>query len=168
MFLAPSVLAQTDPLAAWHGEWKGTCALIPAYRGTDRFEASLRVQPMALAGRYGWRLIYEASPAMQRSVRDYMLEAVDAARGHYVLDERNGLKLDSFLSGRAIYTHFAIGRSTLPVTYVLLSDTEMMIDLPSFETKPARRTCLTSDPYTCVDSYRLQSAQRCSLHKTNP
>lgn len=166
--LAPAVLAsaQTDPLAAWQGEWRGTCEIAPPYRGVERFAASLRVRPLGLAGRFTWRLIYDAAGTIPRSERNYELRAADAAKGHYELDEKNGLILDAYLSGAAIHMHFSIGGGFVPALYLLLSDREMLVDMPGFETKAVRRTCATGAADTCVETYRLTGTQRCRLQKS--
>lgn len=157
--------AAADPLAEWAGFWQGHCTLSPAYQGVSRLEASLTVEPGA-SGRYAWRLVYEANGPMARSVRNYELVPVDAARGHYVLDEKNGLLLDAFLAARALHFYFAIGGTRIPALYVmqdvLLTGREIVASLPAFAQSPVRNSCAGSQ---CADSYRLNATQICRLQR---
>lgn len=162
---AAGAQAQTDPLASWAGTWQGACELSPPYAGAASFDASLNIVP-TLGGRYDWQIIYEASGSLPRSVRNYEMVPVDALIGHFVLDEKNGLLLDSFIAGRAVRTYIAIGGNRIPGLYLLLSEREMLIDLPLFAQAPIRNTCLNGNPSQCTDSYRLNRSQTCRLVRT--
>jgi len=162
--VAAGAAAETDPLAPWAGTWRGRCELIPPYQGSSGLETLLTIAPGA-DGSYTWRLVYEASGSVPRQVRDYELVPVDAVKGHYVLDEKNGLKLDTFVVGRAIYSYFMISGNRIPSHDELLSEDEMLMSLPMFEEAPVRNTCLTGKPSVCTDSFRLKTAQSCRLRR---
>jgi len=153
--------ASADPLAEWAGQWQGSCTIAPAYRGVSSISATLTIAP-AGNGRYAWRTVYEENAAMQRVVKDYELVAVDAAKGRYVLDEKNGLKLDAYLAARALHVYFRIGGSRIPTIYVLqnvlISSREIVAALPAFDQAPAGKTCAGEQ---CAESYRLTAAQIC-------
>ena len=157
--------AQTDPLAAWAGLWQGSCELAPPYLGASEFAASLKVEA-AMGGVYTWQLTYEASGQMPRAVRHYEMVPVDAPKGHFALDEKNGLMLDTFVAGRAIHTFFTVSGLRIPGLYLLISDDELLLSLPSFEQMPARNTCMTGNATLCTESYRLKLAQSCRLRRT--
>jgi hypothetical protein len=160
---AADAAAETDPLAAWAGTWRGRCEIISSNQSVG-FDASLTIAPLA-DGAYTWRLVYEASKVTPREVRDYEMVPVDAAKGHYELDEKNGLRLDTFVAGRAMYTYFMISGHRILGHDELLSEDEMLMNLPAFDGSPVRQTCLTGNEARCVDSFQLKSAQNCRLRR---
>lgn len=149
----------------WLGQWKGVCKLTPPYNGVSRFNVSLKISRSEKADRFQWLWIYEAATNFQEEVRDYEMVAVDASKGYYVVDEHNGLLLDSFLDGNFLYSPFRINGKLITATYILSGKNEMLMDMPSFDATPMRKTCVTGYPNLCAESFRLRMSQRCTLKK---
>jgi len=152
--------AGAAPPEDWIGHWTGTCRLAPPHEGLESFPASLTVAPGSTAGALRWRLSYETG---QRDVRDYELVPVDAAKGHYAIDEKNGLLLDAVLSDGVLYAPFAIADRMIVATYFVGPDGAMIANMPAFAREPARTTCLTGAPETCAASFMLVQTQHCRL-----
>ena len=148
--------------ADWIGTWKGQCKLTPAYNGVEAFAASLTISAGSADGSLRWKLIYETP---SREVRDYELVPVDAAAGHYVIDEKNGLLLDSYVADGVLYAPFAINGMLIMATYSVGTDGVMTANMPSFGTEPVRTTCLGGQPESCAQSFALNRAQHCRLSK---
>ena len=159
--------ARAEGLTAWQGFWKGPCRLDPPYRGIRDFRGSLRVRGLGPGGRrYSWVLVYDYGAARPKETRTYEIVAKDASRGHWVIDEKNGLKLDTFLLGNRLYSPFTINRLLITATYER-TGTAIRIELPTYSAKPIRRTCLTGNANLCASSHALYRMQTCVFRKAN-
>lgn len=154
-----------DGFDTWVGAWKGSCQLNPEFNGTKEFGASLTIKKNSKKDRFQWKLIYEGSGSLPRQVRNYEMVPVDKAKGHYYVDEKNGLLLDSFLDGKFLYSPFVINGNLIHATYILISDKQMILDMPMFDATPIRTTCLTGNANLCANSFGLKSSQRCTLSR---
>jgi len=138
-----------------------------ATRGTADLVASLGIPVTYVTkladdgSRYSWVVTYgPKSDAEQR--RAYEIAAVDAAHGHYVIDEKNGLKIDAWLVANQIFAPFEIEGSLIAAKYIRMNG-GIVMELPSFATDKRRRTCLESNRNTCAHSYRMTGVQLCFL-----
>lgn len=153
-------------LTDWQGLWAGTCRSIRPGGPAQEFKTSLNIRPISADGRrYSWTLTYGAVGGRERQVRSYEIVAVDPARGHYLIDEKNGLKLDAYMVANQIFMPFAIGRVLITAKYVRMNGGVVM-ELPSFPVQPSRQTCLRSNPETCARSFALSSLQLCFLRRS--
>ena len=165
--LALSVLMASSAVAAgpadWAGTWSGECVLTPAHDGIERFPASLTIGKTDDPARLRWMLIYGTG---RRDVRNYELVTVDAAAGRYVVDEKNGLKLEAGFADGVLYAPFTIGQALIVASYRLSADGVLHADMPSFSNTPSGEpTCLEAYPETCAQSFSLQGTQHCALKK---
>ena len=80
---------------------------------------TLEVAPIKTSERLSWKIIYDG--AQGRSERPYQLEAVDAAKGQFIIDEQNGIRLDAVLIDKCLSSHFVVGGQRLWSTYRLQS-----------------------------------------------
>src|SRR5262245_28004945 len=122
--------ASIEDLKPFHGSWRGTCAITPEHEGVSSFGAELIVEPGKRDDRLSWTIVYHLRGTETRA---YELIAVDAAKGHYVVDEKNGLMLDAYFAGGVLYSTFAIGEGVIAASYQVLSDGSMLMSLPQFE-----------------------------------
>ena len=165
--LALAALLSAGPALAigpqgWAGTWAGDCVLTPPQGGIERFSASLTIGPTGDPDRLRWMLVYETG---RRDVRQYELVTVDAAAGRYVVDEKNGLKLEAGFADGVLYAPFTIGQALIVASYRVGADGMMHADMPSFSKEASAPTCLEASPETCTRSFALQSAQHCTLKK---
>jgi len=154
--------ARADALSAWAGRWEGECRVTVAQGKLSSVATSLEIRKAAGdGGRYSWIVTYgPGSEAEQR--RAYEIVAVDAAQGHYVIDEKNGLKIDAWLVANQIFTPFEIGGTVIAAKYIRMNN-GIVMEMPSFEAANRRKTCLTSKPGTCAHAYRMTGMQLCFL-----
>jgi len=164
--LALSVLMASSAVAAgpadWAGTWSGECVLAPAHDGIERFPASLTIGKTDDPARLRWMLVYETG---RRDVRNYELVTVDAAAGRYVVDKKNGLKLEAGFADGVLYAPFTIGQALIVASYRIGADGAMRADMPSFANVPSSTTCLEANADTCAASFPLQGTQHCTLKK---
>lgn len=150
----------------WQGLWSGTCRSIRPGAAVQQFNTSLQIRPLtADRSRYSWILTYGSVGGRPGQVRSYEIVAVDAAKGHYLIDEKNGLKLDAHKVANQIFLPFTFGRVLITAKYIRMNQ-GIVMELPSFPVQPIRRTCLQSDPATCAQSFRLTSLQLCFLRRS--
>ena len=142
--LATSVQAFADtvnsPLAAWAGRWKGPCeSRLPAAVPTIgiRFYLDRTVEAIPGSNRYKWKSDFQI-PDRTNALKDYEIYPVDSQRGHFRLDEKNTIEIDTFLSHDSLYTHFQVGDVTIVSTDRLESEGKVMVaELLSFTSQGA-------------------------------
>lgn len=143
----------------WQGEWLGPCRALSA-GGQEKFapfEMGLRIQPQA-PDLWQWRISYRGESLNQ--VRDYTLQTVDAAQGHYLIDENNGILLDHFVITPDLFVEqFSIGQSTIVGRHHLQGQS-LKVELSTFGRQPLRETAAGEHQ---VQSYPLLTHQTCTL-----
>ena len=159
-----SICATSEPLGLWSGHWVGACKLNPAYMGVTEFNASLRVGESDLDG-IQWQLIYEANGNFPEQIRNYTLRHSGQSPTHYLLDENNGIVLDTFVGEMSIYSHFAINGNLVTTSYLLTDKDTMVLDMPMFHLQPIGSSCLRGNPNLCAESFGLKQTQRCKLQR---
>lgn len=104
----------------WLGDWEGRVAAhFPGGRSND-FAMRLEIHPTDSADRFTWRIIY--GEGEQRQVRDYELVVVDAAKGHYRVDEKNSIVIDCYFIADALHCQFRVEDAQITTTYARHGD----------------------------------------------
>jgi hypothetical protein len=115
----------------------------------------LNVLP-ADSGRYTWQIIYGDD---EKDNRPYLLVPVDTAKGHWVVDERNSILLDSYWIGNRFVGAFTVQNSTIVDQYWIEPD-GLHVEFITYAAKPLKATGGTSNDVPPVDSYQVKSVQR--------
>jgi hypothetical protein len=146
------------------GNWKGTLSWYKkGAKEPQTVNMELRVQPVKdSAGQYTWNLIY-GSPSKDN--RPYLLKPVDTAKGHWAIDELNGIVIDQFWIGNKFFGAFAVGGSTIVNNYWLEGD-KLMAEFVSYPTKAFTVTGKGTEEIPLVDSYEIRSYQKAVLMQT--
>jgi hypothetical protein len=155
------VAAAAADFKAFEGRWSGPCKLKPAFNGTDGFPMTLEVTASSTGAR--WKTVNIAAGNLPEQIRDYELKAVDAVSGHYVMDEKNGLLLDTFLSEKSLRSNFLINGLLVTSTVEARKDGSLLFTVPM--QRMVRQTCLTGNPQICATSLAPQSEQTCVLKR---
>ena len=153
--------------ASWEGHWKGTIGWEQAGRKDIRnFDMQLIIKPVKdSAMHYTWNLIY-GKPSEDN--RPYLLKPVDTAKGHWVIDEINGIVLDQYLIGNNFTGVFSIEKSTIVNTFTLAGD-ELLVEFISYNNATPSRTGKGNEDSPFVDSYKVISYQKGRLKRiSNP
>lgn len=145
------------------GKWKGTLEWI---RGGNPQAQTVNMELFILpskdtAGQYSWHLIYGS--ATQDS-RPYILKPVDTAKGHWVIDEVNGIVLDQFWIGKRFIGSFTVGNSTIVNTYYFEND-NLIVEFIAYAAQPVAKTGKGTEDSPFVNSYAIKSFQRAVLKK---
>lgn len=100
----------------WHGVWQGSLTLRPPLKNfpaTSPME--LRIAPKE-KNRWSWTIAYSGQPE-----RGYELVALPESPGAFVMDEKNGILLDTFLEENELLSAFEVDGRLLLTRYTLLS-----------------------------------------------
>jgi hypothetical protein len=142
------------------GKWKGKLTWVVPGKPSQTFTMRLYILP-ADSGRYTWQIIYGDD---EKDNRPYILQAVDTAKGHWVVDEKNSIILDSYWIGNRFTGAFSVQNSTIVDQYWLEAD-GLHVEFITYATKPIATTGGTSADIPPVDSYQIKSVQRGVLKK---
>jgi hypothetical protein len=146
----------------WVGNWKGK---MQWYQGTNpprEFDMQLRIHPVAdSVNMYTWQIIYGKE---EKDNRPYYLKAVDTAKGHWVVDEVNGIVLDQYFLGNKFCGAFTVMGNTIVNNYWMEKD-QLMVEFISYPAKPVATTGKGTEEIPNVDSYRIGSYQKGALKR---
>jgi hypothetical protein len=144
------------------GHWKGQLQWMMPRRNPQLFTMQLIIQPTANAGEYTWQIIYGDSATTDN--RPYLLKPIDSAAGHWVVDEQNGIVLDSYVFGQTMLGAFTVQANTITDKYRVQGDS-MLVEFTSIRLQQKNSTGKGTDASPTVDSYRIASFQSGVLQK---
>jgi hypothetical protein len=122
----------------------------------------LLIQPSKdSAGQYRWNLIYGAAGADDRP---YILKPIDSAKGHWVIDEVNGIVLDQYWVANKLCGVFTVQNTTIVNSY-WIENGKLFVEFISYSGKPIATTGKGDKAVPFVDSYNIKSYQRAVLEK---
>jgi len=153
---APKPTLPTD----WDGEWKGKLQIMPLNGEKHETVMELHIAPMKVGKGYSWKIIYGEGKKQQ--ARNYELIPQEKAN-HFVIDEKNGLLIDSFLVGSTMHSQFQVADSLIPVRYELKGEI-LTFSLASYATKDARTTKLAKGEFDAI-AFKLEAVQVAELRK---
>lgn len=148
--------------SSWLGSWKGPSEVIRGGRVAMKFPMELHIEPMEGDGRFAWRIVY--GEGERRQVRPYEIETVDAAKGHFRIDEKNSIVLDSYFENENLRSRFWVADNVIEATYARDGDT-MIVTMTTFGAKPVTMTG-GEGRVPPVASYGLRSVQRAVLKRS--
>ncbi len=96
----------------------------------------LRIHPADSTGFFTWQIVYGSAAEDNRS---YLLKPKDEVKGHWVIDELNGIVLDQFWLADKFCGAFTVIGSTIINNYQLAND-RLPVEFYSIGTKPIGNT----------------------------
>jgi hypothetical protein len=151
--------ADTLP-SSWFGTWRGPCTtqIVGAAGPGTPFELELDIRPREEPDAVSWTMTYRGTG--RQDVRPYVLRTVDAARGHFAVDEGRGVLLDTFLAGNVLMSHFQYRGTVLTSREELLGD-RITVEFMSHDSAILRAIDVGDGQQ--ITTNRAQSLQRCQL-----
>ena len=73
----------------------------------------LNIQPIKGSHNYTWNIVYGADG---KDSRPYELLTIDSAKGHYIVDEKDSIRLDAYLIGGKLFSQFEVEGTMLLTT----------------------------------------------------
>jgi len=144
----------------WVGNWKGELLW---YKGTakepQKVNMELRIHPTDSLNKYSWQIIYGSE---SKDNRPYSLIARDTAKGHWIINENNGILLDQFWIAGKFCGAFTVGSSTIVNNY-WMENGKLMAEFYSISGKPIATTGKGTEDSPLVDSYKVATYQRAAL-----
>ncbi len=144
----------------WYGRWTGTLKITPAKGKPQEAAMELLIEPIKGKKAYRWRIIY--GDPKTKPARNYELIPQEKAN-HFVIDENNGLLIDSWLIGNTMHSQFQVADSMIPVRYERKGDT-IVFSLAVYTTKDARTTKLGKGEME-AKAFKLESVHVAELHR---
>jgi hypothetical protein len=143
------------------GNWKGTMEWRMAGKPSQQFSMQLKIQPTDSIGQYTWQIIYGDD---NKDNRPYILKPVDTAKGHWVVDENDGILLDSYVHGNAMHGAFTVSGNTIVDNYVV-ENGKMHVEFFSIKMNDKKQSGKGTEETPFVDNYRVASYQTGVLTK---
>lgn len=105
-------LRAQHPLAPWIGIWKGELEIHnPGQNVPSMVPMELHIAPTDSNGQWNWTLVYGSGE--KTDIRNYLLQQEDAAKGWYMLDEHNGIRIRQVLAGNVFLSAFEVSGTRL-------------------------------------------------------
>lgn len=101
----------------WIGLYQGDLLIFNESKDTTKVKMQLSIGSPNAEGYYPWTIKYG-----EDDLRAYGLEVINADKGHYLIDEFNSIKLDSYLRDNHFISHFNVMDSDLLVDYERVHD----------------------------------------------
>jgi hypothetical protein len=141
------------------GNWKGTMQWMIAGKPTRPFTMRLNIQQSDTAGQYTWQIIYgDSSTPLRIDNRPYILKPIDTAKGHWIIDENDGIILDSYVHGNSIHGAFTVQGNTIIDNYSI-EDGKMRVEFFSIKLDDKKQSGKGTAETPFVDSYLISSYQ---------
>lgn len=149
----------------WLGTWTGELDIYNVRGLQQSLPMSLELSETDSSGLYRWAIVYGRDSTAQK--RDYQLIEVDKSKGHYIVDEKNGIVLDAYHMQNELTLIFEVMTNNLITTYRLEGE-EMVFTVRVFPTKEVRisgDTLINEQKIPKVLSYQHTVNQVARLNK---
>ena len=163
LFLSLNSLGQNFP-ESFVGKWEGKLNWYPSGKPMQTVSMQLFIFPDKNTGHFRWSLKYGEGGTDNRP---YTLKAVDSVKGHWCIDEHNGIILDQYWLGNKLQGVFTTGNSTIVNTYYIEAG-KLIVEFISINAKPVSTTGKGTEEIPSVHSYFVKSYQRAVLSKQMP
>ena len=143
------------------GNWSGVLQIYTSQGKKQEVPMQLNIQPLkdSASTQYSWEIIYGEKA---KDHRPYRLVPVEADKGHWLVDENDGIQLDCFYIGNTLYSQFAVQGSYLTCTD-RLEGNKLYYEITTAKVKPLKTTGGTSADSPPVDSYSVPATQKAVL-----
>lgn len=152
----------TNKIEPWLGEFQGTLHIYSSTRGPSTVPMKINNFATDTSGTYGWYLIYGEDEDM--GLRPYYLKEVAPEKGHYIVDEKNSIQLDSYLIGRKLISDFEVEGSTITSIYTLVDQNTITFEIIAGNAKEVKVTGGSQD-VSPVSSYLVSAYQYAELKR---
>jgi hypothetical protein len=144
------------------GHWTGVLRWFPSDKPVQTVEMQLIIQPLDTPGRYSWRMVY-GKPGQDE--RPYTLMAVDSTRGHWVVDEHNGILLDGYWRGNRYTSVFSV-QGTVITEVMWIENGALQVEFITYGENPVRESGGSSAEIPSAKSFPIRGYQRATLYRS--
>ena len=150
---------------AWLGNWEGELHIYRENKLMQSIPMELEILPIDTSDNFVWAIIY--GPDKEAGRRSYELEITDSEKGFYRIDEKNSIKLESYLFGNKFYSQFSVMNSQITCTYEKAGE-EIHFEIISGSVEPVSITggeTIEGEEIPEVKTYPVSVVQRAVLHR---
>jgi hypothetical protein len=141
---------------SWQGNWSGKLNIYNAKGIAQTIDMSLEIQKIdtSTVGAYSWGMMYVSK---NKDWRPYELIPVDASKGHWKIDEKNSIVMESYLFGQKFLCEFTVEGSRILCTYEKIDDKTMVFEVMAGK-----------DTFVSTTGNTMQGTEKISEVKTFP
>ncbi len=165
VLIASPIFSQVKKAASFPqsfvGNWKGKLQWMALGKPSQTFTMQLYIKPADTLGQYAWQIIYGEN---NKDNRPYILKPIDTAKGHWVVDEKDGIILDSYVHGNCIHGAFTVMGNTIVDNYCVEGN-KMNVEFFSIKLDDKKESGKGTEETPTVFSYRIGSYQKGVLVK---
>jgi len=119
----------------WLGNWQGDLKIHNVNGLKQTLPMELDLSETDVPGIYTWAITYGEDSIAHK--RDYVLKEIDSNKGHYVIDEKNGILIDAYHIHDELSSIFGVMGNTLVNSYRREGD-ELIFSIKIFPSKEIR------------------------------
>ena len=142
----------------WIGRWTGEAQIRSAEEIRQPLQMTLDIQATDDPDVFEFSLQYEGE-----AIRRHTLVAKDRSAGHWILDENNGILIDSYYSNGVLRSLFLVNGKLIPFRYEKKRNV-IVVDAPMFQAGYPRASGAFGFP---VKSFSLINCQTALLRKSD-
>lgn len=149
----------------WLGFWEGDLHIYDEMGLKQTLPMALDNSITDVSGVFTWAIIYGPDSIVGR--RDYLLKEVDKSKGHYIVDEKNGILLDAYLIDNELVSVFEVMGNSLTSTYRREGNI-MIFDIMMYKSEHLSvtgDTIIGSDTIPSVKTFKPIVRQKAVLRK---
>ncbi len=165
-FSASLVSSQTSFPAAWSGNWSGTLEIHNATGKLQELPMELQIwEQDTVPQTYSFIIIYGEDKVAGK--RDYQLITLDAAKGRYLMDEKNSIKMEAYYLNGKLVQWFEVEGTLLYTTTELVGD-ELLWEIVSGSATPVSTTgnaTVNGEEIPPVKTFPVSVMQRARLRR---
>jgi len=144
----------------WQGKWKGE--LLWYQQGfNEPKRVGMQLTITKADGFYHWLLVYENN---SRDTRPYKLVPANIDKGHWKIDEDNGIVIDMYYVADRLAGSFTVGSSSILTSY-WLEDDNLIVEFYNTSPTPISITGEKTDASPEVKSFFVKSYQKAILSR---
>jgi hypothetical protein len=148
--------------AKFIGNWQGDLLWYKKDgKAPQKVKMQLSILPTDTANQYSWQIIYGDK---NEDNRPYILKPVDVTKGHWIIDEKNGIVIDQYWLANKLTCAFTVQSSTIINTYYLRKK-KLIIEFYNTSSKPINTSGSTTTEMPQVNSYEVKTYQKAILRR---
>ncbi len=157
MAIPTGASGQKEFPAAWVGHWSGTLEIFTATGKVQELPMELHIQPLdTMPITYTYEIRYGRDKVT--GARPYELVVVDAAKGLFLIDEKNGIKMEAYYLNGKLIQWFEV-EGTLLYTTTELVNGELHWEIVSGSSSPVSTTGGTTTGGTTTGNQQVGEAE---------
>lgn len=148
---------------SWIGKWKGKMEIITPKGTMQTVPMELHISKGDSVDKWNWTIVYVAKKDSP-DVRKYVIISKDKSKGHYIMDERNGILMDSYFIGGEFFCDFEVEGTRL-LTVDRMEGKRLISTIIYGPIEAIATTGGTDKDTPPVKSFAIKGIQRCVMKR---